>query len=92
MKRILRIAVPILMLLTQTLRADNADCLQAAVDEMNANYHTGSGCEDGIFNAVSASMIGWGVGLFIGIALLTGLVHNSHLSTSDSSDSSSSSQ
>jgi len=50
------------------------------VDEQNALYNTGpvNGCQDGIFNAVSASMIGWGIGLAAAIALITGLIHNSH--------------
>ena len=80
----------IVLSLSSPLRGDHADCLQAAVAEMNANYSTGSGCEDGIYNAVSSSMIGWGIGLFVGIALLTGLVHNAHQSPSSSSSSSSS--
>lgn len=75
MKRILRIILP-LMLLTSSLRADNGEYLDAAIDEMNALYDTGpsSGCQDCVFNAVSSSMIGWGIGLAIGIAVLTGLV------------------
>ncbi len=77
MKRIIRIILPILML-TTTVRGDHSECLEAAVDEMNELHRTGHGCEDGIFNAVSSSMLGWGVGLFVGIALLTGLIHNSH--------------
>lgn len=72
-----RILLPILIL-TSSLHADHGECLEAAVDEMNELHRTGCGCEDGIFNAVSSSMIGWGVGLFVGIALLTGLIHNSH--------------
>jgi len=85
MKRILLA----LLMLTAGLRADHRECLEAAVDEMNELHRTGGGCEDGIFNAVSSSMLGWGVGLFVGIALLTGLVHNSHQeSTSSSSNSS----
>jgi hypothetical protein len=90
MKRFLRILIPVLMLTTQALRAaDNGECLQAAVDEMNDLYRTGCGCEDGIFNAVSSSMMGWGVGLFVGIALLTGLIHNSHQESKSSSNNSS---
>lgn len=88
MKQVIRISLSALLLTTTSLRAD-ADCLEAAVEEMNDLYRTGCGCEDGIFNAVSSSMVGWGVGLFVGIALLTGLVHNSHSDSKSSSDSSS---
>ncbi|NGX38021.1 MAG: hypothetical protein K1000chlam2_01190 [Chlamydiae bacterium] len=77
MKWIIRILLP-LVLVSGSLRADNGGCLEAAMDEMNELYRTGGGCEDGIFNAVSSSMLGWGVGLFVGIALLTGLIHNAH--------------
>jgi len=76
-----------LALLTGSLQADNGACLEVAVDEMNDYYRTGCGCEDGVFNAISASMIGWGVGLFAGIALLTGLIHNSHQDSSSSNSS-----
>lgn len=90
MKKLCKFALP-LLLLTGSLRADHAECLDAAVDEMNELYRTGCGCEDGIFNAVSSSMLGWGVGLFVGIALLTGLVHNAHQGSQTTSSSSSSS-
>lgn len=75
-----------ILFLTQSLPADHAECLCAAVEESNELYRTGCGCEDGIFNAVSSSMIGWGIGLFVGIALLTGLIHNSHQDRTTSSN------
>lgn len=76
----MRIILPLLLISTTALRADNGEYLEASVEESNALYNTGSGCgcQDGIFNAVSASMIGWGIGLAAAIALITGLVHNSH--------------
>lgn len=78
-----------LLMMTASLRADHRECLEAAVDEMNELHRTGGGCEDGIFNAVSSSMLGWGVGLFVGIALLTGLVHNAHQGSQTPSNNSS---
>lgn len=86
MKRILRIVLP-LMIFTSALRADNGEYLDAAVDEMNALYNTGpsSGCQDCVFNAVSSSMMGWGIGLAIGIAVLTGLVVTSKKDTTTTS-------
>lgn len=82
MKRILRVILP-LMLITSVLRADNGEYLDAAVDEMNALYNTGTcgGCQDCVFNAVSSSMVGWGIGLAVGIAVLTGLICRSTKST-----------
>ena len=88
MRKFVQILLP-LALFAAPLQADNAECLEAALDEMNDYYRTGAGCEDGIFNAISASMLGWGVGLFAGIALLTGLIHNAHQSSSSSSNNSS---
>lgn len=80
MKRIIRMILPLLLITSTALRADNGEWLDAAVDEQNALYNTGpgAGCQDGVFNAVSASMIGWGVGLVAAIALITGLIHTSH--------------
>lgn len=66
-----------ILLFSQHLVADDCDYLVEAQEEMNDLYSTGCGCEDGIFNAVSASMIGWGLALFAGIALIAGLVHQS---------------
>ena len=90
MKHIIHLALP-LLLTASALRADQ-ECLEASVYESNEMYHTGSGCEDGIFNAVSSSMIAWGIGLAAGIALLTGLIHNAHQGSQTSSTNSSSSQ
>jgi hypothetical protein len=78
----------LLMTTSPLLIAD--ECLELAIYEMNDAHSTGCGCQDGVFNAISASMIGWGVGLFAGIALLTGLVHNSHVHSSSSSSNNSS--
>ncbi len=52
-------------------------CLESAMYESNSLYSTGGGYEDGIFTAVSSSMIGWGIGLAAAIALVAGLVHQS---------------
>lgn len=38
---------------------------------------TGNGAIDGAFTATSASMIGWGVGLALGIGILAALLHQS---------------
>lgn len=48
-------------------------------------YRTGSGSTDGTFSAVSLSMLGWGVGLAAGIAILASAIHQSSSSSHDSS-------
>lgn len=88
MKHFLKLLLPLLVLAASPVQAN--ECLELANYEMNANYDTGRGCQDGVFNAVSSSMLGWGVGLFVGIALLTGLVHNAHVDVTDTSSSNSS--
>lgn len=85
MKKILKIVLPI-TLLSISIQAN--ECLELANYEMNDNYSTGHGCQDGVFNAVSTSMMGWGIGLFAGIALLSGLIHNAHVDQTKTNNSS----
>lgn len=40
-------------------------------------WRTGAGAHDGAFTALSASMIGWGIGLAVGIALLAAALNHS---------------
>ena len=54
---------------------DNPNIIAKETDQL---YRVGAGSEDGAYTALSASMIGWGVGLTVGIALLAGLLHQSH--------------
>lgn len=91
----MRKIVSILLIFTllssmNSLVAGNCNCLEVANEEMNAAYYTGCGCEDGVYNAVSNSMLGWGIALAVGIALLTGFISQSataHVqSTTTSSD------
>lgn len=90
MKRFTFLFLALAFLTTHSLRADDCDWLAEGNREMNALHNAGSGCEDGIYSAISASMIAWGVGLFAGIALLTGLFHSHSASSSNSSSSSTS--
>jgi hypothetical protein len=47
-------------------------------EETEALYQMGSAARDGVFNSLSASMLGWGVGLAAGIAVLSAVLHQSH--------------
>jgi hypothetical protein len=51
--------------------AKNADAL----------YREGSGAVDGAYTATSVSMLGWGIGLAAGIAILAAALHQSKAST-----------
>lgn len=88
MKRLLHILLPIFLLSSQMAFAEECDYLREGIEEMHDNHRTGVGCDDGVFTSISSSMIGWGIGLFAGIALLTGLVHQSHFDSSSTSSSS----
>ena len=63
-----------------------SDDLQNVKTDQDALW-AGSGAQDATFNAVTLSMLGWGVGLAGGIALIASAIHQS----SSSHDSSSSS-
>lgn len=51
------------------------------IDQYKTNtealWRTGSGAEDGTFTAISTSMLGWGIGLSAGIAVLASVLHQS---------------
>lgn len=51
--------------------------MEDAVEEMNDLHRPNLCTEDSAFTAISTSMFGWGLGLAVGIALLTGLLHQS---------------
>lgn len=45
--------------------------------ETDALYRHGAGAKDGAYTALSTSMLGWGIGLFAGIAILACVLHQS---------------
>jgi hypothetical protein len=45
--------------------------------DTEAIWRTGSGAEDGAYAAISTSMLGWGIGLSAGIAILASVLHQS---------------
>ena len=53
-------------------------------EDTEALWHTGSGAHDGASTAISATMIGWGVGLALGIAILAAVLHQSTSGTGHS--------
>ncbi len=48
-------------------------------------WRIGGGAEDGAFTAISTSMLGWGLGLSAGIAVLASVLHQSTASHSHTS-------
>ncbi|HEX4840432.1 MAG TPA: hypothetical protein VFU89_08335 [Rhabdochlamydiaceae bacterium] len=72
-----------LMCFTSTVEA--ADDLQDHAESTDEIWRTGSGAHDGSYTAISTSMIGWGIGLAIGIGILCAVLRPSTNSSSSSS-------
>jgi hypothetical protein len=64
----------LLLSLTTPLFSDE---LQNYKKDTEAIWRTGGGAEDGTFTAIATSMLGWGVGLSVGIAVLASVLHQS---------------
>lgn len=45
--------------------------------DSEAIWRTGSGAQDGSYSAIATSMLGWGLGLSAGIAILCSVLHQS---------------
>ncbi|MBI2812196.1 MAG: hypothetical protein HYX67_15390 [Candidatus Melainabacteria bacterium] len=63
-----------LIALTASLSADELDNYKKDTESI---WRTGTGSEDGTYTAIATSMIGWGVGLAVGIAILASVLHQS---------------
>jgi hypothetical protein len=84
MKKFAR-AILIIALLSFSSSVHCKDDLQDYSDNTDKLWRSGAGAHDGSYTAISASMIGWGVGLAIGIAVLAAVLHQSTSSSSHSS-------
>lgn len=75
MKKNFRILLATLLLSTATMRvvADSSSIQQTAIDS-EAVWGPGTGAQEGSFTAVSLSMLGWGIGLAIVIAVLSAVL------------------
>lgn len=58
------------------------ESIQEIATNTDKLYRTGAGAQDGAFTALSMSMLGWGVGLTVGIALLAAALNHSSSSGS----------
>jgi hypothetical protein len=65
-------------LFTQGFGSDDINQYRRDTDEI---WRRGAGAEDGAFTATSLSMLGWGVGLAGGIAILASVLHQSTASS-----------
>lgn len=74
MKKVICVFLSI-TLISSPLYADK--CLDVYQQEINEVWETGAAVEDSNFTAISTSMIGWGIGLAIGIVILACVIHQS---------------
>jgi len=72
-----------LLCVTSTVQAE--DDLQDYAESTDEIWRTGSGAHDGSYTAISTSMIGWGVGLALGIGILCAVLRPSTNSSSSNS-------
>ena len=71
-------ALLILVFLSSSSTVIAGDTIEEGWKEDTENlWKTGAGAHDGASTAISASMIGWGVGLALGIAILAAVLHQS---------------
>ncbi len=65
----------LLMLLSAPLVAKEE--LSQLAEQTDQLYRAGCGAEDGVYTALSSSMVAWGVGAVVVIAVLVGSLHSS---------------
>ncbi len=81
MKKILFSVFFFLAFLPSGVKADGID----SVSQDDQALWAGTGAQDATYSAVSISMLGWGLGLAGGIALLASAIHQSSSSHDSSS-------
>lgn len=64
-------------ILTAALPLNAREELEMLAEETDQLYRTGAGAKDGAFTAVSISVIIWGIGVAIGIAVLAATLNHS---------------
>jgi hypothetical protein len=74
----------ILLIVATTSTTWAKDTVADAPKNTEKLWTTGSGAHDGSYSAISTSMIGWGVGLAVGIALLAAAFSKPSKSSSSS--------
>jgi hypothetical protein len=74
----------VISLACSSIYGEQHDDLQDYATTTDDLWRTGSGAHDGSYTSISAAMIGWGVGLAVGIAILCAVLHQSKGSSSHS--------
>lgn len=70
----------VLLLTSAPFSARQNEDIQTLGDQTDQLYRAGAGAQDGAYTSLGTSMIGWGLGLAVGIAILAGVLHQSKVS------------
>jgi hypothetical protein len=76
-RKILPLLLSALLAASPSYLAATGQDMEDVIQELNDLHRPNACTEDSGFTAISASMMGWGIGLAIGIALLAGLLPSS---------------
>lgn len=76
MKKLIKTAL-IIALLSFSSSVHGRDDLQDVAKNTDKLWRTGSGAHDGSYTAIGTSMLAWGIGLAVGIAVLAAVLHQS---------------
>lgn len=79
------ISLLLIALLSFSSTVQGRDDLQDVAINTDKLWRTGSAAHDGSYTAISTSMIGWGIGLAIGIGVLCAVLRPSTNSSGSSS-------
>ena len=71
----LLICILCISMMTATLRAEQD--IQIMAEQTDELYRPAAASQDGAFTSLSLSMLGWGVGVAAGIAILASVLHQS---------------
>ncbi|MGH2612223.1 MAG: hypothetical protein ACRDFB_04135 [Rhabdochlamydiaceae bacterium] len=77
MKKFIAMLAILAFLSTSSTTVANDTIEQGWKEDTENLWRTGSGAHDGASTAINATMIGWGVGLALAIAILAAVLHQS---------------
>lgn len=77
MKRLFTTCLCAAMAITATPLSATENDITEFPEDTDALYRVGDGAYDGSYSALSKSLLGWGVGLALGIGILCALLHQS---------------
>ncbi len=77
MKKFITLLLMVAFLSTSSTLISNDTIEEGWKEDTENLWKTGAGAHDGASTAISATIIGWGVGLALGIAILAAVLHQS---------------